>query len=104
MDFSLQLRNPYTPTLEPDDHRCQLIPWPATETRFVTGSRVTPDQRSIVHHADSFCEAGPEQAAQYQAYDDLEEGPGYTCYGGPAPSNELRETNWILCPVPVMGP
>ena len=27
---------------------------------------------------------------QYQAYDDAEEGPGYTCYGGPIPGNALR--------------
>lgn len=83
-DMSLQLPEPYTPTIEPDDHRCQLIPWPATDTRFVTGSRVTPDQRSIVHHVIIFV-VGPEQVAEYQAYDDAEEGPGYTCYGGPFP-------------------
>lgn len=88
VDMSLQLPEPYTPTVEPDDHRCQLIPWPATETRFVTGTRVTPDQRSIVHHVIIFV-VGPEQAAQYQAYDDAEEGPGYTCYGGPTPMNAL---------------
>lgn len=88
VDISLQLPEPYTPTIEPDDHRCQLIPWPATETRFVTGSRVTPDQRSIVHHVIIFV-VGPEQVAQYQAYDDAEEGPGYTCYGGPTPSNAV---------------
>ena len=74
VDMSLRLPEPYTPTIEPDDHRCQLIPWPATETRFVTGSRVTPDQRSIVHHVIIFV-VGPEQVAQYQAYDDAEEGP-----------------------------
>ena len=68
VDMSLQLPEPYTPTLEPDDHRCQLIPWPATETRFVTGSRVTPDQRSIVHHVIIFV-VGLEQVAQYQAYE-----------------------------------
>ncbi len=85
VDMSLRLPEPYTPTIEPDDHRCQLIPWPATETRFVTGSRVTPDQRSIVHHVIIFV-VGPEQVAQYQAYDDAEEGPGYTCYGGPTPA------------------
>ena len=86
VDISLQLPEPYTPTVEPDDHRCQLIPWPATETLFVTGSRVTPDQRSIVHHVIIFV-VGPEQVAEYQAYDDAEEGPGYTCYGGPTPAN-----------------
>ena len=88
VDMSLPLPEPYTPTVEPDDHRCQLIPWPATDTRFVTGTRVTPDQRSIVHHVIIFV-VGPEQVAQYQAYDDADEGPGYTCFGGPTPANGL---------------
>ncbi len=81
-DISLQLPEPYTPQLEPDDHRCQLIPWPADETRFVTGLQVTPDQRAIVHHVIVFV-VGPDEVEQFQAYDDAEEGPGYTCYGGP---------------------
>ena len=88
VDMSLQLPEPYTPTVEPDDHRCQLIPWPATDTRFVTGVRVTPGERAIVHHVIVFV-VGPEQVLQYQAYDDAEEGPGYTCYGGPTPANAL---------------
>lgn len=85
-DLSLRLPEPYTPTREPDDYRCQLIPWPATEARFVTGLRVKPDQRSIVHHAIVFV-AGPDQVEQYRAYDDAEPGPGYTCYGGPTASD-----------------
>ena len=90
VDLSLQLPEPYTPTLEPDDHRCQLIPWPETETRFVTATRVTPDARAIVHHVILFV-VGPEQVAEYEAYDAAEEGPGYTCYGGPTPSNRASE-------------
>lgn len=84
-DLTLQLPEPYTPTREPDDYRCQLIPWPAEETRFVTGLRVSPDQRAIVHHVIVFV-ASPEQVEEFQAYDEAEEGPGYTCYGGPAAS------------------
>lgn len=81
-DLSLQLPEPYTPTREPDDYRCQLIPWPSTETQYVTGLRVTPEQRSIVHHVIVFL-AEPEEVAQFQAFDADEAGPGYTCYGGP---------------------
>ena len=88
VDISLKLPEPYTPKIAPDDHRCQLLPWPATETRFVTGVRVTPDQRSIVHHVIIFV-IGPDQVEQYQAFDDAEEGPGYTCYGGPTPVGGL---------------
>ncbi|MEN0067969.1 MAG: hypothetical protein AAGA48_37915 [Myxococcota bacterium] len=86
-ELRLQLPEPYTPQLEPDDYRCQLIPWPYDEPRYVTGLRVTPDQRAIVHHTIVFV-ASPEQVAQYEAYDAAEDGPGYTCYGGPRGSTE----------------
>jgi hypothetical protein len=87
VDISLELPEPYTPTVEPDDHRCQLIPWPATDTRFVTGVRVSPDQAAIVHHVIVFV-IEADEVAQYQAYADAEEGPGYTCFGGPRPVTE----------------
>lgn len=81
-DVTLQLPDPYTPKLEPDDYHCQLVPWPEEETRYVTGLRVIPDQRAIVHHVIVFL-AGPDQVEQFRALDEAEEGPGYTCYGGP---------------------
>ena len=86
-DVSLELPEPYTPTVEPDDHRCQLLPWPEQETRYVTGIRVTPDQRAIVHHVIVFV-ISADQVTEYQAYADAEEGPGYTCFGGPTPVTE----------------
>jgi len=82
VDLSLSLPEAYTPTREPDDYRCQLIPWPETEARFVTGLRISPDRRDIVHHTIVFL-AGPNEVERYQAFDDAEAGPGYTCYGGP---------------------
>lgn len=85
--LTLRLPEPYTPVGEPDDYRCQLIPWPEAETVYVTGLRVIPDQRALVHHTIAFL-VGPDQVAQYQAYDDAEEGAGYTCYGGPTAGTE----------------
>jgi hypothetical protein len=84
-DLTLQLPEPYTPRVEPDDQRCQLIEWPYDEPVYVTGLRVQPDQRPIVHHTIAFL-VGPDQVAQFQAWDEEEEGPGYTCYGGPTAS------------------
>ena len=85
-DLTLQLPEPYTPQLEPDDYRCQLIPWPYDAPVYVTGLRVIPDQRALVHHTIAFL-IGPEQVAQFQAFDAAEDGPGYTCYGGPSASS-----------------
>ena len=85
-DLTLRLPEPYTPQLEPDDYRCQLIAWPYEEPVYVTGLRVIPDQRALVHHTIAFV-IGPEQVAQFEAWDAEEEGPGYTCYGGPTASS-----------------
>lgn len=84
-DLTLQLPEPYTPQLEPDDYRCQLIEWPYDEPVYVTGPRVEPDQRAIVHHTIA-CLIGPDQVEQFRAWDEAEAGPGYTCYGGPTAS------------------
>jgi len=55
----------------------------------VRGLRVIPDQRAIVHHTIAFV-VGPDQVEQYQTWDEAEEGPGYTCYGGPTASYDTE--------------
>ncbi|TNE91682.1 MAG: monooxygenase [Deltaproteobacteria bacterium] len=81
-DLSLQLPEAYTPTREPDDYRCQIIEWPLEEEAFITGVRVQPDQRALVHHTILFA-IDAADADTYRAMDAAEEGPGYTCFGGP---------------------
>ena len=81
-DIHLELPEAYAPQKKPDDYRCQLIEWPAQETRYVTGIEVTPDKEEIVHHVIVFVVA-PDQVERFRAFDDAEDGPGYTCYGGP---------------------
>jgi hypothetical protein len=78
-DVTLSLPEPYTPTMEPDDYRCFVVPW--DQAGYVTGFRVEPDQRSIVHHVIAFA-AEPDQVEAVEAMDAAEEGPGYTCFGG----------------------
>jgi hypothetical protein len=67
--------------MEPDDNRCFLVPWPETETTHITGYRVVPGNRSIVHHVIMF-NAGPDAVAEIQALDDEDPAPGYPCFGG----------------------
>ncbi|MCB9680829.1 MAG: monooxygenase [Alphaproteobacteria bacterium] len=81
-DLTLKLPEAYTPTIEPDDYRCQIIPWPMDHTAYITGVRVEPDQRQMVHHTILFA-ASAAQAASYAAADAADPGPGYTCFGGP---------------------
>lgn len=106
-DLTLTLPEPYTPQLEPDDYRCQLIPWPEDEVTYVTGFRVVPDERAIVHHTIGFL-IGPDQVEQYQAWDDAEPGPGYTCYGGPQASTsggmlESLDMQTVLAALDTLG-
>jgi hypothetical protein len=81
-DATLSLPVPYTPQLSPDDYRCFLIDWPRTATSYVSGFRANPNQPTIVHHVIAFA-APPAQVATYQALDDADPLPGYTCFGGP---------------------
>ena len=96
-DLVLQLPEPFTPVQEPDDYRCQLIEWPVEETTWITGIAVEPDQQRIVHHAIVF--SVPAEAADtFRAYDSQEDGPGYTCFGGPAPAIDdgVDRSDWSL--------
>ncbi|MEZ4449626.1 MAG: hypothetical protein R3B09_09110 [Nannocystaceae bacterium] len=103
-DQVLEMPEAYTPpTAVEDDYRCFLIPWPAelTEPRYVTGLEVYPGERRIVHHVIVYAVA----SAQVQGYvdrDDAEPGPGYTCFGGPGPSD--GSARWIGAWVPGMVP
>jgi hypothetical protein len=78
-ELTLSLPEPYTPQLEPDDYRCFVIPW--NEAGYVTGVRVDPDQRSIVHHVIAFA-VDPGMVDMVEALDAEDPEPGYTCFGG----------------------
>ena len=72
--------------MAPDDYRCQILEWPLDEEGFVTGVRVVPDQRQMVHHTILFA-VSAEQADVYRQYDAEDDGPGYSCFGGPRPTS-----------------
>lgn len=82
VDLTLGMPVAFTPTQEPDDYRCFLIDWPYATDKYVTGFNVLPGNARVVHHAIAFL-ITPDRVAMYQALDDAEPGPGYTCYGGP---------------------
>lgn len=84
-DLIIELPEPYSPAPgELDDYRCFAIPWPEelTEEQFVVGHEVFPGQPELVHHVITFV-ADPDEAPAYQAFDDEDPGPGYSCFGGP---------------------
>lgn len=88
VDVSLQLPEPYTPLLSPDDYRCFPVAWTATEDSYVTGFEVLPDNPTVVHHVAAFLirpdSIGGDLTATLAEWDAAEDGPGYTCFGGPS--------------------
>jgi hypothetical protein len=77
-----------------DDQRCFLIDWPLDGERFVTGLEVVPGRRELVHHAIVY--AIPEaQVSFYQARDDADAGPGWSCPGGVLQSADAYVGGWV---------
>ena len=95
VDRSLPMPVEYTPVAQPDDYRCFLMPWPEEETVWVTGYDYTPGNADIVHHIISFI-ANPGDIDMFQALDDADPNPGYSCYGGPGGDvTTLINTGWL---------
>jgi hypothetical protein len=92
VDLDLKLPIAYTPKTSPDDYRCFFVDWPETETAYVTGFGVNPDQVPIVHHVITFL-ARPESLADFEALDAKDAEVGWPCYGGPG-GNAAR-ANWV---------
>ncbi len=80
-DVSVDMPEPYTPMIEPDDNRCFLVPWTEPERTFVTGYDVIPGNREVVHHVLVF-NATADFVPDLLAMDEADPGPGYTCFGG----------------------
>lgn len=79
--LTIEMSDAYTPTVEPDDNRCFLVPWPQDETTYITGYRVVPGNRAIVHHVIMFS-VEADVVPEVQALDEASAGLGYPCLGG----------------------
>jgi hypothetical protein len=91
VDLTLTMPTAYTPQVSPDDYRCFLVDWPATDTRYVTGLGVTPGDPAQVHHVIAFL-ARPSAVAGFQTLDAASPGPGWQCFGGPG---QQTGTSWV---------
>ena len=80
VDLTLELPG-YVPEESPDDYRCFVIEWPE-QGQYVTGYDIRPENAELVHHVVLFL-ADAELLEDFEARDAEDEGPGYTCYGGP---------------------
>lgn len=67
-----------------DDYRCFVTRWPDTGPTYITGFRGAPGNLNVAHHIVLYA-TGPEYADRFAELEDVEEGAGYTCFGGALP-------------------
>jgi len=67
-----------------DDYRCFLVDWSGDTETFVTGFRARPGNTNVAHHVVVYA-IEPEMWDRYRELEEIEEGPGYTCFGGALP-------------------
>jgi mono/diheme cytochrome c family protein len=68
-----------------DDYRCFLVDPHATENRMITGYRITPGNRKVVHHVITTLFAASDRAALEALDARTPERAGWPCVGGPVP-------------------
>lgn len=94
VDDTLQIPKAYKPQRSPDDYRCFPIEWNGKKTKYVTGFGVEPDKDQIVHHVIAYL-ADPSLSDEIEKKDKAEDGPGYTCFGGPGVGNSGSAGNSV---------
>ncbi|MBM4358277.1 MAG: hypothetical protein FJ096_09215 [Deltaproteobacteria bacterium] len=65
-----------------DDYRCFVLPQEFEAETYLRATNVLPGDSRIVHHALLFL-IPPTSLAAIEKLDAAEDGPGYTCFGGP---------------------
>lgn len=87
VDITLSLPTVYTPTRDRlDDYRCFVLPWPLEEENNIIGFSGVPGNAKSVHHLVAF-KIEPDQAELVDGFEEIDDGPGYTCFGDANPSN-----------------
>jgi hypothetical protein len=78
-DLIVEMSEPFTPARGKDVYRCFVVTNPFEEAVYVKAADVLPGNRRIVHHVILYM----DDKGQAVKLDEKEEGPGYTCFGGP---------------------
>lgn len=82
VDQELAMPVPYTPQTFPDDYRCFFLDFPTPTNIYVTGLGVAPGNAAIAHHVIAYV-VRPANIAKFQALDDADPAPGWSCFGSP---------------------
>jgi hypothetical protein len=86
-DLTISMPTAYKPQLRPDDYRCFPIKWTKDTPVYITGFNARPGVPKQAHHIAVYA-VPPEQADLPFQWDAQEDGPGYTCFGGPFGSHD----------------
>lgn len=78
-DLVLEMPEPFEVTRGRDIYRCFLLSPNLEEDKWISAVQVLPGNRQVVHHVVLFT----DDSGQAEKLDAAEEGPGYTCFGGP---------------------
>jgi polyisoprenoid-binding protein YceI/mono/diheme cytochrome c family protein len=88
-DLTLQMPEAYAGSLSvANDYRCFILDPHVTKPTYLTGYKVTPDQRAEIHHVQIF-HIDPSQVAAGRAITGKDGKPGWSCYG----TVDLRSTD-----------
>lgn len=90
-DAVLDYGEAYTVAAGGDDvYRCFPVRNPFGRDVWLSGIEVHPGDRRVLHHVVMYLDPLGESAAR----DAAEDGPGYTCFGGPATSQPMVLGGW----------
>lgn len=78
-DLVLEMPEPFTPTRGRDVYRCFVLPTGLDVNKYVSAVDIVPGNRQIVHHVILYLDT----SGAAEKLDAKDEGPGYSCYGGP---------------------
>ena len=101
VDVEVEMPVEYTPKLIPDDYRCFLLPWQEETKTYITGFGALPGNPEVVHHVIAYL-IEPQAVEEFIAWEEAEDDPGYTCFGGP--SGPGGPATVLSAPVGPVGP
>jgi len=78
-DRVLTMAEPFNVPRGKDIYRCFVLPVGLDADKWVDAVQVVPGNRAVVHHVILYLDS----TGQAEKLDAKEDGPGYTCFGGP---------------------
>lgn len=83
----------YTP-VGADDYRCFVVDPGLDADAFLTAYQVVPGNTAVAHHLILFAVEDPADVEAVTALDAADDGPGYTCFGGPGVDGAQFVAGW----------